>query len=243
MNFFGYEIKRKKSTPETVLQIPDAEKRSTQVIPYTDYKPSYAAIEAAGATVTHKTALTLPAAFAAISIKAENLASLPKQVFKRSNNARVEAKDHPVYRLIHFQPNKYMTDFTFWEKMEGDVAGWGNALAIIETNGSGYPVALWPVDPDNFTILKDKRDLFYKVGQGDFAGTYSAAEVLHFRFFTRDGINGIDPISYHAQAIGIGLSGQKFAGEFFEKKGVLRGTYEIASELGDTAYERLSYAV
>ena len=74
--------------------------------------------EVAGVKVNHNIALTLPAVFAAITIKAENMGSLPKKVYEKTNKGLFERKNHPVYKLIH-QPNPIMNAFTFWEKMEG----------------------------------------------------------------------------------------------------------------------------
>jgi HK97 family phage portal protein len=214
--------------------------RGVFIGPESDYTPDFQTISAAGVNVNHKNALTFTGAFSAISTKAENMASLPKQVFRSTAKGNVIEKNHPVYNLIHFQPNPMMNDFTFWEKIEADVAGWGNSLVIIESGPTGKPKNLWPVKPDNFQVIKNNRGLFYKVITGEFSGTYSAAEVLHFKYFSNDGIMGIDPISLAAEAIGIGLGGQKFSAEYFAKKGALRGVFEMDGELGEDAFKRVT---
>lgn len=215
-------------------------KRSVITAPVSSYIPSYQGFDLAGGNVNHKTALTFTGAFAAISIKAENLASLPKSIFETTPNGKSELKDHPVYRLIHFKPNKMMTDFVFWELMEANVCGWGNAYAIIETNALGYAANLWPVPPADVRIIIENRELFYNVSTPGYEGTYSAAEMLHFKIFSHDGILGIDPITYHAQSIGLGLGGQNFAAEYFKRKGAMRAVVEMDGELGDTQYNTLS---
>lgn len=215
-----------------------AEKRGLFVGPQSNYIPSHLGTEAAGVNVNHSNALTFPAAYAAISINAENMASLPKMVFSSNDKGKQAEKKHPVYNLIHFQPNPLMTDFVFWEKMSADVDGWGNAYALIESNALGYPTALWPINPDNIQVLYQDKKVYYKVLTGDFTGTYSAHEMLHFKLFTKDGLMGIDPISYHAQSLGIGIAGQKFAAEYFASKGALRGVLETDGELDDPTYEK-----
>src|SRR5690554_1356723 len=99
------------------------QKRGLFIGPQSNYIPSYLGAESAGVAVNHDSALTFTGAFAAISIKAENMASLPKAVFRQTANGKKEEKNHPVYKLIHYQPNPHMTDFTFWELMESHVAG------------------------------------------------------------------------------------------------------------------------
>ena len=109
-----------------------AKKRGYVVAPYSSALPALSGIRAAGQTVNHDTALTFTGAFAAISIKSENLASLPKYVYQRTANGKKVLSNHPVYKLIHHRPNTYMTDFVFWEFLEASVAGWGNGYAVIE---------------------------------------------------------------------------------------------------------------
>lgn len=191
-------------------------------------------------SVDHKNALTFTGAFSAISTKAENMASLPKHLFKNTPTGKKTDKKHPVYKLIHFQPNPIMTDFAFWEKIEAEVAGWGNSIVVVEAGGNGYAKHLWPIQPDNYEIIINNRGLFYKIQHGDFAGTYHASEILHFKYFSLDGINGIDPISYNAKALGIGIEGQGFAKEYFDTKGKMRGVFEMEGSLGNKEYKTWS---
>lgn len=217
-----------------------AKKRGYVVAPYSSALPSLSGIRAAGQTVNHDTALTFTGAFAAISIKAENLASLPKYVYQRTENGKKVLSNHPVYKLIHHRPNTYMTDFVFWEFLEASVAGWGNGYAVIERGRDGYPKELHPVNPAEMVVKREGRDIFYSVGNGPFAGNYLSDEIIHVKLFTKDGIMGIDPITYHAQSIGIGLAGQQFASEYFTKKGALRGVIETDGELGNDQYKKVA---
>ena len=218
-----------------------AKKRGLFVGPNADYAPEWqtAALDG-GITVNHKNALTFTGAFSAISTKAENMASLPKHVFKNTTQGKQTDTKHPVYHLIHYRPNPMMNDFSFWEKIEADVAGWGNSVVIIETDTMGKPVNLWPIEPNNYEIVKHEKELFYKVPTGDFSGTYTNTEVLHFKYFTLDGINGVDPITLAAQAIRNGIGGQALANSYFDTKGKMRGVFETDQELGDEEFKKFS---
>lgn len=155
-----------------------ANKRGIFTGPKSEYVPSFRG-QLDAPNVNHNTALTFTGAFSAISTKAETLASLPKQIFQTTSKGKVLSTKHPVYRLIHFQPNPIMTDFAFWEKIEADVAGWGNSIVVIDFDGNGYPRALWPIEPDNFQILREKKQITYKILNGDFAGIYNPGDILH----------------------------------------------------------------
>ena len=220
-----------------------AKQRGYFVMPAANYVPSFAGIKAAGQQVNHDSALTFTGAYAAISIKAENLASLPKYVYERTASGKKLMSNHPVYKLLHFKPNSYQTDFVFWEFMEASVAGWGNAYAVIEAGNNGYPKALHPINPADVQIYRDGFDLIYQVSDGPASGRYLSDEMLHVKLFTKDGIVGIDPITYHAQSLGIGLAGQEFASEYFTKKGVLRAVIETDGELGDDAFQKVAQRI
>lgn len=214
------------------------EKREVYTIPAKDYVPSFSMLSGAGIPVNHKTALKFSAVFAAIRIHAENLASLPKNVFEDTPQGKKSRLDHPAYRLIHFKPNPLQNDFVFWEYMGACLNGWGNAYAIIETK-NGYPVALWPVHPSEVTRIVNKKELYFEVTNRDFAGTYSSGEVLDFKMFTLDGINGVDPVTFHALSIGIGLAGNEYAAEFFSKKGNIKSVLEADNAISDKAYDSI----
>lgn len=217
-----------------------AKRRGYVVAPYSSAIPTLSEIRAAGQTVNHDSALTFTGAYAAISIKAENLASLPKHVYRRTEKGKQMLSKHPVYKLIHHRPNSYQTDFVFWEYLEASVAGWGNGYAVIECGRDGYPKELHPINPAEMVVRRDGKNVFYTVCSGTFSGNYLADDIIHVKLFTKDGIMGIDPITYHAQAIGIGLAGQQFASEYFTKKGALRGVIETDGELGNDQYRKVA---
>lgn len=200
-----------------------------------EWKPFSALMEAAGVTVTHKDALKFSAVFAAIRIQSENVASLPKIVYEDANTGKINRKDHPVYNLIHYQPNPIMNDYAFWSYVTACVNGWGNAYAVIETK-NGFPINLFPLHPSEVTPFIDGKELFYDVKSKPWKDTYSSKEILHFKLFSIDGVNGIDPISLHKQSIAVGLAGDKFSAEFFEKRGAIKGVLETDQSLGDKAY-------
>ena len=197
----------------------------------------------AGVTVNTDTALRYTAVFSAIKLLAENIAGLPKYVMMRTKEGGfVPAKDHPVYTLLHDRPNAYMNVFTFWFVLLGWMLGKGNAIAVTQYD-RGKPVAMHPVYPDWVKVVFVNGEKMYvvKAGDPDFSfldGTYLEHEVLHFMFFTFDGIWGVDPISYNAAAIGAGIAAQKYTADYFRTGGAIKGTIETDQALGDDDFDR-----
>lgn len=193
-----------------------------------------------GVTVNNDAALRFTAVFAAIKILSENIASLPKTITKRTKNGNVAATTHPVHRLLSGRPNEYTDRFTFWFTILGWVLGKGNAYALIEWK-DGEPVALHQIDPSYVTVVFNNGKKSYVVNNQDerykwLNGAHLDYEMLHFMLYTKDGIEGIDTITYNAAAIGRGIATQKFASEFYSKGGQIKGTLETDAELGDEAY-------
>lgn len=214
-------------------------KRGVQVIPQDEYASPVQLRSTANVSVNNNTAMNFTAVFAAMRLRAENVASLPKVVLGKTAKGKEVAKSHPVHRLVHYKPNSYMNIFVFWEFINAYLDGHGNSYAIIERNGQGDPVALWPVHPSYVCVTLVNRKKFYKVyGTKGFDGTYSDDEMLHFMLFTRDGITGINPIVYNADAIGLGMAATKFGQEFFEKGGHIKGALEYEDSMGDAEFNR-----
>ena len=197
----------------------------------------------AGVTVNTDTALRFTAVFAAIKLLSENIAGLPKSVMEKTDDGGYEAaKDHPAYALLSDTPNPYTDIFTFWFTIIAWMLGKGNAFVIIR-HEKGKPVRLDQVNPDWVTIdfTNGSKAYVVKAQDSDFSflnGTYLDYEMLHFMLFTRNGIYGVDPISYNAAAIGEGIAAQKFTSDFFRTGGAIKGTLETDQSLGDDDYEQ-----
>lgn len=194
-----------------------------------------------GVAVTHDSALRFTAVFAAIKLLSENIAALPKTVKLVTDRGATLAEDHPVFKLLHSAPNEYTDPFTFWFQIISSLLGWGNAYAIVETEG-GRPVALHQVNPACVRVVFDNGKKAFIVNNPDPArkwlnGTYLNSEMLHFMYYSLDGIVGIDPITWNAAAIGRGIATQKFSAEFYKKGGNIKGVLETDNNLGDQAYK------
>ena len=194
-----------------------------------------------GVAVNHDAALRFTAVFAAIKMLSENIAALPKTVKLVTEDGAVPATDHPVFRLLHNAPNEYTDTFTFWFQVVSSLLGWGNAFAAIEYK-KGVPVALHQLNPAcvSVTFIDGKKAFVVNDPNPNkkwLNGTYLNWEMLHFMYFSLDGLYGIDPITWNAAAIGRGLATQKFSAEFFRKGGNIKGVLETDNNLGDQAYE------
>lgn len=189
-----------------------------------------------GSNVTEETAIKFSAVYACVRVIAESIASLPIHVYKKkADGDRVMAGDHPVNLLVSKKPNKLYTPYSFFNTMAINAVLRGNSYAIIKRAGSMRPESL--VIVQDLTPVIVEGDLFYKDQTND--KVHKASDVLHFRGYTNDGINGVSPIQTHADTIGLGLNAVKFGKSFFENGASVSGVLEHPGSLSKEAAARL----
>ncbi len=84
-------------------------------------------------SINNINALSLPAYYCGVNQIANDIAKLPKGVFKKTGNTR-QGVDHSIKFLINKEPNTLMTAFMFHFIMMQAVINRGNAVAQIVRN-------------------------------------------------------------------------------------------------------------
>lgn len=91
-----------------------------------------------GKAVTERSAMQMTAVYSCVRILSEAIAGLPLHLYRYDKNGRKEkALDHPLYFLLHDEPNPEMTSFIFRETLMTHLLLWGNAYAQVIRNGNG----------------------------------------------------------------------------------------------------------
>ena len=117
----------------------------------------------AGKRVNERSAMQMTAVYSCVRILSESVASLPLHLYRYTKNGGKEkAVDHPLYFLLHDEPNSEMTSYVFRETLMTHLLLWGNAYAQIIRNGKGEVIALYPLMPDRMTVDRNERGhIFY----------------------------------------------------------------------------------
>ena len=198
----------------------------------------FSGISQSGVAVDKATALTFTAVWSAIRLLSESISSLPVNVYERNAIGDKQlAFKNPAYKLVHNEPNKYMSSITFFEKVMMDLCINGNSYIRIDRNGAGNPVALIPLNADNVSIKQSNGDFFYHIKDSD--ETLDDENILHFKGISSDGIIGLSPISQNANAIGWGIALEKYGSKFFTNASKLSGVLQTDRALSEQAIERL----
>ena len=186
----------------------------------------FASTSSAGIRVTPEVAMSYDAVYACVTLLAESIAQLPCELYVRGKgNARDKATDHPVYQLIHNQPNSINTPFEYFEYGQGCLGMYGNHYAVKTLNRRGYPESLNHFHPDFVIPLKGKDGLlYYRLLEHN--EVVPANKMLHVRGFSLNGYVGISPIQACKNTIGLGIATQSHAAKMFDRGSTISGVIE-----------------
>ncbi len=186
---------------------------------------SSAAYSKAGTVVDPKTALSLSALRRAVSLLAESVAQLPCEVYRRDGDQKAKAVDHPLYDLLHNQPNKKDSSFEYFEMAQGFLGLNGNHIALIERDNKANITELIPIHRDKVTILKGNDGLpYYHLIEEN--KTLPMRMVHHVKAFSMDGFQGLSPLQTSADAIGLAIAVEEHASKVFSNGTTLSGVIE-----------------
>ena len=117
---------------------------------------------AAGQAVNERSAMQMSAVYACVRILSEAIAALPLHFYEyNEKGGKEKALDHPLYVILHDEPNPEMSAFSFRETLMTHLLLWGNAYAQIIRNGRGEVLALYPLMPDRMLVDRDARGRIY----------------------------------------------------------------------------------
>ena len=205
-----------------------------------------------GKPVNERTAMQTTAVYACVRILAEAVASLPLHVYEyQDDGGKKMVYDHPLYYLLHDEPNPEMTSFVFRETLMSHLLIWGNAYAQIIRDGAGRVLGLYPLLPDKMEVQRDDKGNIYYVysRNSDENPTFKeygniklkAEDVLHIPGLGFDGLIGYSPIAMAKNAVGMTLACEEYGASFFANGANPGGVLEHPGVLKDPSKVRESW--
>lgn len=204
----------------------------------------------AGKVVTERSAMQMTAVYSCVRILAEAVAGLPLHFYQYTDNGKEKAVKHPLYFLLHDEPNPEMTSFVFREALMTHLLLWGNAYAQIIRNGKGEVIALYPLMPNRMIVDRDDHGrLYYQYNTSkDDAPTLKSGtvilkdtDVLHIPGLGFDGLVGYSPIAMAKNAIGLAIATEEYGAKFFANGATPGGILEHPGTIKDPQRVRDSW--
>ena len=166
-----------------------------------------------GEVVSVESALQLDAAWACAKLVSETVGTLPCMVYEK--DGATVAVDHPLYEMLHDQPNYDNTAVEFWEAVTLSLLFYGNAFAEKKTNG-GRLIALNIIHPAKVKVERNASgERTYTIAENSTQRTLKEDEVFHVRGFGFGEDAGLSTISFARQTVGSAIAAEKTAGKMF----------------------------
>ena len=177
-------------------------------------------------------AMKLPAVNACIEIISDSIAKMP--IYLMESQTRERIAEHPALRLLTGRPTEAMTAFDYHKLMESRRIAHGNAYALILRDKWGQPTELLPIAPGYMQPYLDDNGQLWYVGTNPKTGEYRkfwSADVLHYKAFSVDGLEGVSYLRRGAETIEAALQAQKYETGFYKNGAKLTGILYTDTDL------------
>jgi HK97 family phage portal protein len=204
---------------------------------------SFGPPSAAGVPVSEARAEGLAAVYGCTGVLADIEGWVPLKLQRELEGGGSEdAVDHPLYYLLHDQPNHLMTAFDLKNVLSRWKNLWGTAYAEIEYNRRGEPAALWPLRTDRMapptTNHENRLTWTYRLQNGG-TKTYVwdpfRPPLFRLMINSLDGITGRSPVRVVMDALGSALATRDFGAALFKNQAAPRGVLKFKSTPKDPA--------
>lgn len=188
-----------------------------------------------GAIVNVRTAMRNTAVFRCVSLISYAIGMLPLHLIRNENGQKAKDVDHPLFKLLHREPNNWQTAFDFRSYMQNNALVFGNAYARV-VRSRGRIIRLVPIHPDRVSPRQnDDWSVSYVID-----GTaFSPDDILHIRGLSDDGIVGMSLVRQAAEAIGLAQQMEAAAARQFRNGMMVGGVISHPGKLGPEATKNL----
>ena len=194
-----------------------------------------------GQSINSETAMRAMAVHSCVRIKANSLLQLPCHLFKASENSKDKAKDHRLYKLLHDQPNEWMSAPEFWAMCSAHLDLRGNFICLKAGQYDVYELIPIPFTRVIDVIQSPDYGLFYRIQRPGTNGTIDTIpgnRIMHIRGLTLNGFMGLNPVEYARESIGLALATEKHGAKLFSNGAMLGGILKHPGSFKDPGTAR-----
>jgi phage portal protein BeeE len=193
---------------------------------------------ASGIYVNDLMAFTFSAVYRAVDGISSDVAKVPLNHRKWRTDGGSDLYDNSnIAELLKVRANPDMSAFTFRQTLTAHALTSHGGYAEIERDGTGRPIALWPIPPiASGRLWKRPICRMATIGRAalpvDGQDILDAADVIHLRGLSHDGYCAYPVIDQARQAIGLALAAEQFGATFFGNGTVFGGVMSTDQTVG-----------
>jgi HK97 family phage portal protein len=169
-----------------------------------------------GVRIDPETALRSTVVLACVRVLSSSVAGLPLHLYRRLPNGGKEiAREVPLYRILHERPNGWQTSYEWREQIMLHLLTHGQAF--VEITGAGVGTQLIVLHPSRMQVERvENGRLRYRYREENGRETiYSQDAIMHLRWMSDDGVNGMVPVELARDAIGLARACEIHGASFF----------------------------
>ncbi len=195
-----------------------------------------------GESVSEATAMRLSAVYSCIGVLARSMGQLPMHVMRKQDGKISRATDHPLYYLLHDEPNQFQTSYDWRETGMVHANGWGNGYSIIHRSRKGEVTQLEQVQPFLTKLVKLSNGRYLYTVSDDEYRKIALHDMLHIKAIGSNGKVGISPIMQCRESFALGQAAQNYGNRFFGGGGRPTAIVSAKGALNKTSWDLLKTA-
>jgi HK97 family phage portal protein len=186
-----------------------------------------------GVRIDPETALRSTVVLACVRVLSGSVAGLPLHLYRRTADGGKElARDNPLYRVLHDRPNSWQTSYEWREQLMLHLLTHGQAF--VEITGAGPSTQLIVLHPSRMKVDRVESGRLRYTYREDGGGStvYSQDAIMHLRWMSDDGVNGLVPVELARDAIGLARALEIHGATYFgngARPGVILSTDQMLS--------------
>jgi HK97 family phage portal protein len=194
----------------------------------------------AGVSVSPDNAMRVATVYACIRILADSIAQLPVKVYRKNPTGNKETlQGDPLTATLAHAPNSWMTSFEFRELMMTCLCLRGNFYAYINRNAKDDITELLPIMPGAVSLQRNGWKIVYDINLNDTIQRVGQDKIFHVRGLSLNGYEGISPISYQRNAIGLAMATENHGARTFKNGARPGGVLTHPGKLSEDALKNL----
>ena len=178
------------------------------------------------APVTFDSAMQLSAVWACVKLLSETVASLPLDIYRKTDEGRKIDDRHPLSILLAGKVNKWQNKIEFFETVMLNLITQGNAYCVIERH-AGRIVGLVPIMSNQVEpMLLADGSLVYNYTNDNGVTVLAAQNIWHIKLMG-SGTVGMSPLAYQRNTLGIAQAAESATGKIYRNGAKPSGVLSI----------------
>ncbi|WP_051057043.1 phage portal protein [Bradyrhizobium yuanmingense] len=178
---------------------------------------------ATGIRVTPDIALQSPGIAANVQVQSEDLAKVPLDLKKRTDNGFEPAVDHPLYALLKYGPSPWLSPYRWRKAMQHGAMAQGNSYSRVWRTEIGQMDRISPIQQGRCGVrwASDGEPFFDVSSSTGIERGLTWQDVIHIAYRDSNdgaengGVIGVSPIMQNKETVALMIAAEKFAAMFF----------------------------